>query len=147
MANKMKSLFLVFCLVLLAQGFQGMRIQNARNDLRAGQSCDANAIYQISSFSVASKPVKGQNADFTMTGVMSQTETITGLVAFAKWNGISVLQQNIEASGTVSAGQSHTIQASVFLTDLAPSGPYTVQLKVKNSAGQYISCWEYGFTL
>ena len=124
----MKLLVSITCLIALASA--GGLMANI------GQQCEPTLnIYTVSSFQVTPwPPYKNTNLNMTME-------------IYVSYKGASFYHESIAESGTYAAGDTATINFKVFLPDIAPSGSYGVQVKLTNTAGTFLNCWQVAFTL
>jgi hypothetical protein len=114
-----------------------------------GANCDSNLnIYTVSTFNVTPwPPSKNTNMSMNMVGVMNQATTLKAMDIFVFFNGANFYQETIPESGTYAAGQTATINFKVYIPSIAPTGNYAVQVKLVNTAGVYLNCWQVMFNL
>ena len=138
---KMKLLVSITCLIALASA--GGLMANI------GQQCEPTLnIYTVSSFQVTPwPPYKNTNLNMIMVGKLSTAETFKTMEIYVSYKGASFYHESIAESGTYAAGDTATINFKVFLPDIAPSGSYGVQVKLTNTAGTFLNCWQVAFTL
>lgn len=137
----MKIMLIVVCLLGI--------VQASKLSTGIGQNCNISLnLYQVSSFVVTPwPPNRNNNLSMTMTGVMAQAETLKTMEIFVFFNGSSFYHESIAETGTYTAGQIATVNFMVYLPSIAPSGNYQVQVKLTNTSGAYLNCWQVSFTL
>ena len=119
-----------------------------QNESIVGKNCAVGVpIFNITDFMVAPAPQKNHFAMLTMVGVMAQTETITTLDAFIKFDGVNFYQESFKQGATVDKDDECTVAVQFYMPGVAPSGDYSTVLKLKNDSGDYLCCWEYDFSL
>jgi hypothetical protein len=114
-----------------------------------GQQCDATlTAYYVNSFQVTPwPPSKNVNIVMIMSGIMQQTETLKDMGIFVFFNGQSFYQEYITESGTYNAKDPCTINFKVYFPPIVPSGAYTVQVKLRNTSGDFLNCWQVSFNI
>jgi hypothetical protein len=134
----------IFCLLALVKGFNFLELGGT-----IGQQCDTTlTAYQVTSFLVTPwPPVKNVNDAMTMSGIMQQTETLKDMGIFVFFNGQSFYQEFIPETGTYNAKDPCTINFKVYFPSIVPSGAYTVQVKLRNTDGVFLNCWQVAFNI
>ena len=140
----MKVLGVFLCLVLVASGYQGLRVQNYEFN---GKCPDSASVFDVSKLSVDPAPQKGEKVTFCLEGTMLATLNLDNLTAFVKYGGADVYNQSFDESESFRAGDHATVCADVLLYSFAPSGAYSVDLKLYDTSNTELSCWRYDFTL
>jgi hypothetical protein len=102
----------------------------------------------VATFDVKPWPiVRNTNLSMTMTGTHNEAATVVAMDIYVKYNGLDFYSLSQPESGTFAAGQKQTVNFSVYLPNIAPSGKYEVDVKLKNKAGQHLNCWAVNFSL
>jgi len=83
----------------------------------------------------------------TMTGTHHQDVTVVGMDIYVKFNGIDFYTLSQPESGSFKDGQDQTVNFNVYLPVIAPAGKYGVDVKLKDNAGNHLSCWSVNFNL
>ncbi|OMJ87203.1 hypothetical protein SteCoe_11128 [Stentor coeruleus] len=137
----MKVVVVISCLLALASA-GGLMAQTGKN-------CDASLnLFTMNSFDVTPwPPHKNTNLVMVMSGTMNQAETLKSMEIFVIYNGANFYHESVAESGTYAAGATANITFKVYLPFIAPSGNYGVQVKLTNTAGAFLNCWEVDFTL
>lgn len=114
-----------------------------------GENCDTSlTAYTVSSFDVTPwPPHKNTNLVMVMTGTMNSAQTLKSMEIFVIYKGSNFYHESIPETGTYAAGQTAVINFKVYLPFIAPSGSYNVQVKLQNTAGTFLNCWQVDFTL
>ncbi|OMJ68331.1 hypothetical protein SteCoe_34250 [Stentor coeruleus] len=136
----MKAVAIVLCILALAQ---------AGGMLGVGQNCDTTlTAYTVTSFNVTPwPPYKNTNMSMTMIGTMNSSQTLKSMNIYTYYKGSLLDVETVAESGTYTAGQTATINFKVYLPSIAPSGSYTVDVKLVNTSGVFLNCWQVSFTL
>ena len=82
-----------------------------------------------------------------MTGIMNQAQTLKSMELFVFYKGAIFYNESIPESGSYAAGAIAIVNFQVFIPSIAPSGNYSVQVKLTNTAGGFLNCWEVAFPL
>jgi ML domain len=114
-----------------------------------GSNCDTSlTAFTVTSFVVTpNPPKKNENLSLVMTGTMNQANTLKSMEIYVIYDGANFYQESVAETGTYAARASVTITFKVFLPIIAPPGNYVVQVKLTNTAGTFLNCWQYPFTL
>jgi len=121
------------------------------NKLRAevGQNCDPSLnIYHINKATADPwPPAKNEDIKISGTGTINQDVTFASLEVFAKYQGFDFDHKSVPQSGSYKVGDTAVISTTLNVPSISPPGHYSVQLKVKDTAGNYLNCWEVQFDL
>ena len=141
----MKSVLLISVLALAsASGFLEL-VPQASN---VGAVCSSGPGFEVSTFVLNPwPPTRNENVSMNMTGTFTSTETLNAIVINVNYNGVSFDQVVLPRSGTYTKGESYKDGYTAFFPTIAPSGKYSVNLELRNTANAYISCWNVPFTL
>ena len=144
----MKLLATIACL-LIAVKSGGIIDESDALSSSVGQNCDPTlSIYTVNSFVVTPwPPSKNVNLSMQMIGLITQPTTLKSMEIFVFYKGTNFYDESIPETGTYTAGSTATINFKVFLPSIAPSGSYSVQVKLTNTSGAYLNCWTVPFTL
>ena len=92
-------------------------------------------------------PARNENVTLSMTGSFDDPETLNALVVNVNYQKVPFYQLVIPRSGKYNKGQAYKDGYTAFFPDIAPSGNYAVSLQLRNSANEYLNCWQVTFTL
>lgn len=144
--KSMKSVLLLSVLALTsASGFLEL-VPQATN---VGSNCfTGTAGYTVETFTLNPwPPARNENVTMSMTGTFNQAESINALMVYVTYNTVAFDTVIIPRSGSYSKGASYKDSYEAFFPNIAPSGSYQVDLKMRNTANQDISCWSVPFKL
>ena len=135
------------CLLLIGCLFALSRAESSLSSV--GSNCDPTLnLYTVTSFVVTPwPPVKNVNLAMRMTGIMNQAQTLKSMEIFVFYKSALFYTESIPESGTYAAGATAIVNFTVFLPSIAPNGNYVVQVKLTNTAGAFLNCWQAAFTL
>lgn len=135
-------MILIASILVLVSGSASLQAQ-------AGHNCNtALTAFQVSSFLVNPWPLsKNVNAVMNMTGTFQSAQTLKSLNLYASVNKVIPFQESIPESGSYAAGQTATIIYKAYVPSISPAGSYVVQLRLANTAGTELNCWEVDFNL
>lgn len=144
--NSMRSVLLLSVLALAsASGF----LELVPKGTSAGSACTPTVNgYTTDTFILNPwPPARNEDVSFNMTGSFSQAETLNALVINVNYDKVPFDQVVLPRSGSYAKGASYKDGYTAFFPTIAPSGNYMVQLELRNTQNQYVSCWSVSFTL
>lgn len=128
---------------VLNSKFLGLQTQTGAECSDAGL-----ATFEVTSFDVKPwPPARNTNLSMTMTGTHHQDVTVVAMDIYVKYNGLDFYNLSQPESGSFKDGQDQTVNFNVFLPVIAPAGKYSVDVKLKDNAGNHLNCWSVNFSL
>ena len=114
-----------------------------------GSNCETSLTgYTVDTFTLNPwPPARQENVTMAMTGTFETAGTLNGLVVNVKYNTVPFYQLVIPRSAAFTKGESYKDSYTAFFPSIAPSGSYAVALQLRNTANQYLNCWQVTFTL
>ena len=114
-----------------------------------GSNCDtALNGYEVNTFVLNPwPPAREENVTLSMTGTFETAGTLNGMVVNVKYNSVPFYQLVIPRSNSFTKGESYKDGYTAYFPNIAPAGSYAVALQLRNTANQYLNCWQVTFTL
>ena len=142
----MKGVYVILGVLAIANASAVVEI-NLRS--RDGENCDTSLNnFEIQDFTVKPwPPSKNENVSMTMKGVVHKDVTFASMEIYVKYSGFDFYHESIPESGSYKAGSTAEIDFKVYFPSIAPPGKYAVDVKVKDTNGNFLNCWEVKFSL
>lgn len=103
---------------------------------------------EIETFDVTPYPPQ-RNGNINLDAVVKADKDvdIVALHVKVKYAGVDFYAEDLPASASIAAGQTHEFTNQVYLPGIAPPGKYNILTYYKNKDGSYLDCWEVDFSL
>mmetsp|Transcript_29961 Transcript_29961/g.53164 ORF Transcript_29961/g.53164 Transcript_29961/m.53164 type:complete len:144 (-) Transcript_29961:412-843(-) len=143
----MKTAFCV--LALFAASACASSVIEDKLQVQEGFNCDATLkTFAVSVFDVSPWPfTKNTTLKLKMQGTSSADEQLQTTYVNVLYGGQQFYVQKFANTDKLAASTPYTTNVEAFLPGFAPSGVYGVQVKLQNSAGQFLNCWQINFQI